>query len=509
MVCSRCGVGEISEQTRECNVCGFSPGGGVLTEASLLAELDPETRHAVERHCHPERLLRRTRRSTLCLAEELGTERLVALKILHVGGSEAERVAVRFRHEMTRATALDHLHLVRIRHFGASVSTCWYTMDYVASQSVADLLRERATLDLTTTLRIVQQVTGALAYLHRDELTHGNVKPTNILIDAAGWVRLSDYGLARALGGPPPLNRSGPEGAAPYLAPESFVSAEPLGLSADQYALGVVVHECLTGTTRISRKSLEDRAGSVGRAADRPELAPEVAGALRRALAVQPSERFPDILELAAALAEAWTPEGATTDAPRRSSEGHLLFVDAPTPPAPPERRRLSKVLVAMAVVSLAVIGGVATLLYWPQAAAPPASIPAAAADSLAVADTGGGPSPLSAVSSAPAVDRSHEAVAPTRISPTPRPVVGAPPPAPRARRALPAHLFVNSTPWSDLSVDGQPVGHTPKADLLLAPGPHRLRFTRDGFEPYETVIQVSPGATIRLTDITLKEAAP
>jgi eukaryotic-like serine/threonine-protein kinase len=509
MVCSRCGVGEVSEQTRECNVCGFSPGGGVLTEASLLAELDLETRHAVEGRCHPERLLRRTRRSILCLAEERGTERQVALKILHLGGSEAERVAGRFRHEMTRATALDHLHLVRIRDFGASVSTCWYTMDYVASQSVADLLRERATLELTTVLRIVQQVTGALAYLHRDGLTHGNLKPSNILIDAAGWVRLSDYGLTRALGGPPPWNRSAlPEGAAPYLAPESFVSTEPLGPSADQYALAVVVHECLAGTTRISRKSLEASPSSVGRAADRPELAPEVAGALRPALATQPSERFPDILEFAAALAEAWTPEGATTDAPRRSSEGRLLFMDAPTPPAPPERRRASRVLVATAAVSLAVIGGVAALLFWPQAAPSPVSIPAAVPDSMAVADTGGGPSPIAA-SSAPGVGRSREAVAPSPITPTPRPAAGAPLTVPRARRALPGHVLVNSTPWSDLSVDGQPVGHTPKADLLLAPGPHRLRFTRDGFEPYETVIQVSPGATIRLTDIALKEAAP
>ena len=82
----------------------------------------------------------------------------------------------------------------------------------------------------------------------------------------------------------------------------------------------------------------------------------------------------------------------------------------------------------------------------------------------------------------------------------------------PRAARSVPqaapapapGRLFVNATPWGQLSIDGQPVGNTPKANLTIAAGVHRLRVERDGYEAFEREIRVGSGDTVRLTNIVL-----
>ena len=88
-------------------------------------------------------------------------------------------------------------------------------------------------------------------------------------------------------------------------------------------------------------------------------------------------------------------------------------------------------------------------------------------------------------------------------------PVVSAPPrrvvrPAPPP--AEPALLSINSVPWGSVYIDGQPVGNTPQIDLQVPSGSHRLRVERDGFRPYERMIELAAGQRLRITDITLVE---
>jgi len=64
----------------------------------------------------------------------------------------------------------------------------------------------------------------------------------------------------------------------------------------------------------------------------------------------------------------------------------------------------------------------------------------------------------------------------------------------------------VNAIPWGSVYVDGQAMGNTPQIDLTVSPGTHRLRVERDGFRPYERVIEVAPGQRLRITDIALVE---
>lgn len=81
--------------------------------------------------------------------------------------------------------------------------------------------------------------------------------------------------------------------------------------------------------------------------------------------------------------------------------------------------------------------------------------------------------------------------------------------PRPTSLPALPGRLFVNATPWGQVYVDGELVGNTPQVGVPIAPGPHRLRVARDGFEPFEVALRVTPGQELRFTDIVLREAAP
>jgi hypothetical protein len=101
--------------------------------------------------------------------------------------------------------------------------------------------------------------------------------------------------------------------------------------------------------------------------------------------------------------------------------------------------------------------------------------------------------------------------VAPPRTTPppltTPRPTT-APRPAPLSAQA-PARLFVNSTPWGQVYIDGQLVGNTPQANLVVAAGSHRVRVAREGFQPFERIVQLAPGQELRLTDIVLQETGP
>lgn len=74
---------------------------------------------------------------------------------------------------------------------------------------------------------------------------------------------------------------------------------------------------------------------------------------------------------------------------------------------------------------------------------------------------------------------------------------------------SLPGYLVINSTPWAVLSVDGQVVGHTPQLSITVIPGQHELVLTRDGFETYRALVTVGAGATLRVTDISLKRSSP
>jgi serine/threonine protein kinase len=344
MICPRCSVGEISEATQECLVCGFSRTGGVMVEASDWTQTDDPVLPALERQFQVEGVLRRGAASRFYLARDQVSGRLCSLKVLPLG-EEVPGLIERFREDAQRAAKLDHPHIVSLLSFGATDEAVWFAMEYVQGRSLGDLLRTADRMDLKTCLRLVEQIASALEYGHRRGITHGNVKPANVLVDPEGWARLADFGVNAAFG---PLPRRQPELSAEenygHVAPECFGPDGQAGPAADQYALAVLAFGCLArrppfvGETleEISRHHLE---GPVPVLAEtRPDLPAAVSAALARAMSRREADRFPGILDFVTALAGVAPPEPAVAPAAVVLDEAELPATtdeSAPAMPAP------------------------------------------------------------------------------------------------------------------------------------------------------------------------------
>ena len=516
MICPRCSVGEISDQSHECTLCGFSPTSNVLVE-SPFNQLEESTRRELQQLFQIEGVLGRGMRSVVYLALEIEKNRLVALKVIPWLPAMGPEVATRFQREAAIAASLDHPHIIPVYRYGNSRMHLWYAMEYCNSRSVGELLREGKPLEATVTLRIVQQIASALDYVHRRGITHGGLKPSNVLVDASGWARVGSFGMTRALGVVP----RDPT-AARYLARENYAARNLVGPSADQYALAQLTHDCLAGLPTLPPGV--DAALDAGSAAPPPPAHPpvrlpgHVLDALHRATTERPADRFATILDFVAAL-EGDAPPPATSApllavAGRRSPSKpqQLLFVEpAPPPPQPPSKvgRRLVLGTVALAAV------GIAWWLFAPAARIAPLTPTAFDSGPTSQVAPAGSTRTSIPVAAAPA-GSTNVAVTPPRPSPPPPRLAATttrPPAVITPRRAAPIRapgfLVISSTPWAELYIDGQLEGNTPKRDLPLAAGTHVVRLVRDGFVPYEAGITIATGATVRLTDIVLVEAKP
>jgi serine/threonine protein kinase len=309
MICPRCSVGEISEATQECLVCGFSRTGGVVVEANDWNRVEDPVLPALERQFQVEGMLRRGAVSRIYLARDQVTGRLCSLKVLPLA-DEQPGLIERFRADAQRAAALDHPHIVALHSFGATDEAVWYAMEYVQGRSLGDLLRTADRMDLKTCLRLVEQIASALEYGHRRGITHGNLKPANVLVDPEGWARVADFGLSSAFGTVP---RRQPELSIEenygHIAPERFGNDGVVGPASDQYALAVLTFACLARRPPFVGETLDGimvhhLEGPVPLLAEsRPDLPANVSAALARAMKREPEDRFAGVLDLATALA--------------------------------------------------------------------------------------------------------------------------------------------------------------------------------------------------------------
>jgi eukaryotic-like serine/threonine-protein kinase len=269
------------------------------------------------------------------LATDLRLARRVAIKAMRPAIAR-DIGADRFAREIAVAARLQHPHVVTLHDSGEVEGLPFYVMPYVAGESLrARLARERQ-LPVSTAVGIACEVADALAYAHRHDVIHRDVKPENILLEG-GHALVADFGVARAISRVTGDTRTGTGiaiGTPAYMSPEQRRGARELDARADIYAIGCVLHEMLVG------EPSPEQPGSVR--VVRPTVPAHVDAALRKALAPLPADRFEDAAQFAVALRGA----DAASDA-----------VDAvPDPRAGIARRRRRDVLVA----AIAVTAGVA-----------------------------------------------------------------------------------------------------------------------------------------------------
>jgi serine/threonine protein kinase len=172
----------------------------------------------------------------------------VALKIL-ISTSGASAASIRrFHREVLLARRVTHPNVVRVHDIGEADGLLYMTMALVDGQSLQELLDRDGPLPLPAALRLFAELVGAVAATHAAGIVHRDLKPGNVLIDRDGRALLADFGIARTHGALHEITATGAVvGTLRYMAPEQLRRGAAVDERADIYALGLLLHETLTG----------------------------------------------------------------------------------------------------------------------------------------------------------------------------------------------------------------------------------------------------------------------
>jgi serine/threonine protein kinase len=171
----------------------------------------------------------------------------------------SEVSAARFRQEIDLAAHLQHPHVLSVLASGAKGDLLYYIMPYVSGESLRHRLASSGRLPIADAVRILREISDALAYAHRKGIVHRDIKPENILLQE-GHALLADFGVARAIDAAREGTLTGTGisvGTPAYMAPEQAAAEPNIDARADLYALGVVGYEMLTGELPFSGSSAQ------------------------------------------------------------------------------------------------------------------------------------------------------------------------------------------------------------------------------------------------------------
>jgi tRNA A-37 threonylcarbamoyl transferase component Bud32 len=313
--------------------------------------------------------------SSVFRARDTVLERRVALKILHEHHAGDPEYVERFRREARAIARLTHPNIVTVIDRGEWSGRQFIVFEHVAGVNLKDVVEREGPLPVERALALTHQVARALAFAHDAGIVHRDVKPQNVLIDLEGMAKVTDFGIARTLDLDDELTQSGTLlGTSDYISPEQ-ASGERVDEASDQYSLGVLLYELLTGEVPYPASNL--MASAIRHLRDpvpsvrerRPDVSPRVDAIAARSMAKRPRDRFPSVEAMTAALEAGLAEERATR---RRAAGEETGVIPAPAPPQPspgrrPQRRASRPRWVIVALVLLAggalVVGLVAAQL--------------------------------------------------------------------------------------------------------------------------------------------------
>lgn len=255
--------------------------------------------------------------ATVYKAFQASLDRYVAVKVMPpFYAQEDDTFLKRFKREARSVAKLRHPNILMVIDFGEHDGLTYIVMEYVDAGTLTDRLG--APIPLNDIASIIDQVAGALDYAHGQGVVHRDVKPSNILLPKPNWPLLTDFGLAKIVGGSQLTITGSIAGTPAYMSPEQG-QGEAVDSRSDIYSLGIVLYEMATG--RVPYHAETPMAVVVKHIIEslplprsiNPALPEEVERVILKALAKKPQDRYQRVADMSSALLEACERAGAPT----------------------------------------------------------------------------------------------------------------------------------------------------------------------------------------------------
>jgi len=231
-------------------------------------------------------------------ARDLMLERYVAIKVLREDYSRIPAFEKRFRHEARAAANLSHPNIVTVHDFGMDDGQLYIVMENVPGKDLKTLIRQKGRFSESEAIPLMVQACAGVGYAHRAGLVHCDLKPHNLLVTPDQRLKVTDFGIARALATIYPEERSEVVWGSPqYFSPEQARGEAPSPAS-DVYSLGVVLYELLTGSLPFVANTAEELARlhieqePVPLSEYLPDISPTLEQIVMKVLAKEPSARY-------------------------------------------------------------------------------------------------------------------------------------------------------------------------------------------------------------------------
>ncbi|HZO01799.1 MAG TPA: serine/threonine-protein kinase [Burkholderiales bacterium] len=239
-------------------------------------------------------------------------DRRVAIKTIltrTLDEATAKQYSMRFKREVRAVARLNHPHIVQVYDFGNEADLAYIVMEYIQGRELKDYFDAKERFDLKTILRLMGELLGALDAAHEAGIIHRDVKPANVMLDAARHAKLTDFGVARFTepdGDQVEATRAGTIlGTPSYMSPEQ-IQGQPLDRRTDIFSAGVLFYQLLTGQKpfegtqwALAKKIIQD--DPVWPSA-MVEIPADIDRVVARALAKQAEQRYPSARGFAEAL---------------------------------------------------------------------------------------------------------------------------------------------------------------------------------------------------------------
>ena len=303
-------------------------------------------------------------------------ERYVAIKVLRADYTGNESFQERFRQEARAAANLSHPNIVTVHDFGLDRGQLFIVMEHVPGSDLKTLLRKRGRFTVEEAIPLIVQACAGIGYAHRAGLVHCDVKPHNMLVTPDKRLKVTDFGIARALATIHPEEHSEVVWGSPqYFSPEQ-AAGEPPSPASDVYSLGIVLYELLTGSLpfnattpqELGRMHLDAYPHPIREYL--PDISPTLEQIVDKVLSKEPSARYRTADQLGRVLMRFGT-QAQPAPAPELSltPEASTTYQPEPEPAYPETETSVGADIdwpsVLLGLLALIAVGGLIPFWMW------------------------------------------------------------------------------------------------------------------------------------------------